>query len=717
MKHFFSLIASTALLYSSEYKIDLMDDVFGLDLYDLKSIKVTSASKSLQTLNFTPAKMIVISKEQIEDRGYRGLDELLNDLPGIQVMRYADSGILNQIGIRGVMGTNYFKVLQDGIEIDQSDGEVLSHSMQYPLMGIERVEVLYGAASVVYGADALSGVINLISSKTPDGEIGFSRGQDGYIYTYGVKSIPLMEGRLSLKAHYHRDQDYDLEKEYPEDFWYKDVKLGSTIIQSAQNREFDFQPHISKSIAARYENGGLELGANYRYSSESTLIAMNQGNSTSNIFDNDANLNTALMGYYGRYTTRLFDDIHSTTTLSYDSTELLIDSYFINKYTAYKPGYKYSKSERYALEETLSTKVENHDLLLGFSHEWFDSTPMTMDLASPSLSQTLYYAGTNDTIEAPIFNVRWRNNAVYLQDQIALNDNLQLSLAGRYDQSSEYGSTFNPRIALIHSTEAMTHKLIYSQAYLAPSNYQKYKMYGSPLEIESDGTYTTSRFRVANPDLKPEKSKSIEYDMDWYLSQNDQLSFSIYYSSIKDIISNEESLPDKANFIPNTIIEDRNGSGGAVGADNSTKAILYGGDISYAGHSFFSGYDLSYWANYSYIDGKIKYTYDYTIPYSSAHVLKGGGTLRYGSWRFSPSFRWVSPIQAAPYDNGVLASVNGHFVTNLYGSYAFDKQTKISLKVDNLLDEHYYGVRYNSSSKYQSPQDTRMFSIALSMSI
>ncbi len=702
MKLFLSLIASFSLLAANEYKIDLMDDVFGLDLYDLQQLKVTSASKSLQSLNFTPAKMIVISKEQIEDRGYRGLDELLNDLPGIQVMRYADSGILNQVGIRGVMGTNYFKVLQDGIEIDQSDGEILSHSMQYPLFGIERVEVLYGPASVVYGADAMSGVINLISSKTPDDEIGFVGGRDGYHYAYGVKSIPLMDGVLSLKAHYHHDQDYDLEKEYPNDF-----------IVSSRNNEFDFQPHISKSIAARYENGGLELGANYRYSSESTLIAMNQGNSTSNIFDNDANLNTALLGYYGRYTGKIADDIQSMTTLSYDSTELLIDSYFINKYTGYKPGYKYSKSERYAFEETLSTKVENHDLLLGFSHEWFESTPMTMDLPSPSLSQTIYYATTTgiSNIEAPIFNIQWTNKALYLQDQIALSENLQLSLAGRYDQNSEYGSTFNPRFALIHSTEEMTHKLIYSQAYLAPSNYQKYKMYGNPLVSNGDGTYTTPRFRVANPDLKPEKSKNIEYDMDWFLTQNDQLSFSMYYSTIKDIISNEEFLPEKANFIPNTTIIE------TVGAANSTKAVLYGGDIGYQGHSYFAGYDVSYWANYSYIDGKIKYTYDYTIPYSSKHVFKGGGTLRYGDWRFSPSLRWVSPIQSAPYDNGIVATVNGHLITNIFSSYDVDKRTKISLKVDNLFDEHYYGVRYNSSSKYQSPQDTRMFTIAFTMSI
>lgn len=692
MKLLLSLISASCLLYPNEYKIDLMDDVFSLDLYQLQNIKVRSASKSEQSLNFTPAKMIVISKEQIEDRGYRGLDELLNDLPGIQVMRYADSGILNQIGIRGVMGTNYFKILQDGIEIDQTDGEVLSHSMQYPLFGIDRVEILYGPASVVYGADAFSGVINLISSKQPSDEIGLSMGQKGYRYLYGVKSIPLFGGDLTLKAHYHNDQDYDLEKDYPKDF-----------IVSARNKEFDFQPHISKSFGARYENSGFELGANYRYSSESTLIAMNGGNSLSNIFDDNSNLDTQLLGVYGRYNTRLANDVGSTITLSFDSTELLEGSYFINKYTAYRPGYKYSKSERYAIEETLTKTFGDHHLLVGIQFEQFESIPMTIDLPTPSYSGTVYFGGSN--IVAPIYDIRWNNKAIYLQDQIVLDENWQLSLAGRFDHSSDYGATLNPRIALIHSTGALTQKLIYSQAFLAPSNYQKYKIYGNPLqEIGNSGTYTTDRYRVANPDLQPEKSKNYEYDLEWFLTPNDQISFSIYYSTIKDIISNEESLPNKAHFIPNTTILD------PVGAENSTRARLYGGELSYQGHSYFSGFDLSYWGNYSYVDGEIDYIYDYPLPYSASHIFKAGSTLRYSNWRISPSMRWASPIMAAPYDDGKLARVRGYCIANLYASYDITQNMKISLTINNLFDEHYYGVRYNSSSKYLSPQDTRMIS-------
>lgn len=688
------LFISSSLLFANDYKFDLMDDVFDLNLEQLQQIKVNSASKYSQNLNFTPAKMIVITKEQIEQRGYRSIDELLNDLPAIQILNHADSGIMNQIGIRGIMGNNYFKILQDGIEINQTDGEIMSVSMQYPLFGVERVEILYGAVSVVYGADAMSGVINIISSSKENGQAGVWAGERGYKYLYATQALKLDEGLFSYKAHFHTDQNYNFGKEYPSDYW--------------GNGSFDFQPQETKSLNLRYEKDGFDMGINYRYFSESTLTAMNGKNSLSNIFDKNANLNSELFSAFTRYKTTLFDDIESTTTLSYDSTELLKDSYFRNIYTSYEPGYKYSKSQRYSIEETLNKTYENHNFTFGTSIEWFKSIPMTYDLPTQSLSN-VYIKGSNEELEAPIFEEKWNNIAFYLQDQIILDENFQLSLAGRYDNSSSYESTFNPRVALIYSKDSLTQKLIYSQAFLAPSNYNKYKIYGTPLETNTlnDGNkYQTDTFRVANPDLKPEKSKSYEYTLDFLLSKNDLISFSIYYTTIKDLILIEEKMPEQTNFIPNTTIIDPRGS------KNAANSYIYGSDISYNGHSYFSGYDLNYWFNYSYIDGKIDYDYDYDLPFLAQNIFKAGTTLKYRDLTISPSIKWLSPITASHYTDGQLSRVDGYFISNLYGSYSLDKKQKISLKIDNLFDKHYYGVRYNTSSKYVTPQNTRMISLA-----
>ena len=684
----------TSLLKADDYKFDLMNDIFDLDLEQLQQIKVNSASKTSQSLNLTPAKMIVVTKEQIEQRGYRSLDELLNDLPAIQILNHADSGIMNQIGIRGIMGNNYFKILQDGIEINQTDGEIMSTSMQYPLFGIERVEILYGAASVVYGADAMSGVINLISSQKEGGQAGVWAGERGYKYIYATQGLKVNDGLFSYKAHFHTDQDYNFDKEYSEDYW------GSG--------SHDFQPQETKSLNLRYEKDGFDIGINYRYFSESTLIAMNRKNSILNTFDEDANLNSELFNTYARYKTTIFDEIDSTTTLSYESTELLNNSYFKNLYTSYEEGYKYSKSQKYSIEETLNKTYKNHNLTFGSSIEWFESIPMTYDLPTPSLSNT-YIKGSNNEIKAPIYNEKWNNIAFYLQDQIILSDNFQLSIASRYDKSSSYESSFNPRVALIHSQDALTQKLIYSQAFLAPSNYNKYKIYGTPLEANTlaDGNkYQTDTFRVANPDLKPEKSKSYEYAFDYLLSKNDLVSFSVYYTNIDSLILIEEKMPEQKDFIPNTTILDPRGS------KNAATSEIYGGDISYNAHSYFSGYDLNYWLNYSYIDGKINYEYDYDLPFLAQNIFKAGTTFKHKEFTLTPSIRWVSPVTASYYKDDELARVDSYFISNLYGSYSTDKKQKVSLKIDNLFDEHYYGVRYNTSSKYVTPQNTRMTSLA-----
>lgn len=688
------LLVCSSLLLANDYKFDLMNDIFDLDLEQLQQMKVNSASKTTQNLNLTPSKMIIITKEQIEQRGYRSLNELLNDLPSIQILNHADSGIMNQIGIRGVMGNNYFKILQDGIEINQTNGEIISASMQYPLFGIERVEILYGAASVVYGADALSGVINLISSTKESGQAGVWAGERGYKYIYANQNIKLNDGLFSYKAHFHTDQDYNFDKEYSSDYWAR----GSQ----------DFQPQETKSLNLKYEKDNWDIGADYRYFSESTLIAMNRKNSLSNIFDNDSNLNYELFNTYARYKATLFNDIESTTTLSYKSTELLKDSYFKNIYTSYAPGYKYSKSERYALEETLNKIYKNNNFTFGTSVEWFNSIPMTYDLSTQSLSNA-YIKGSNNEIVAPIYEETWNNIAFYLQDQITLNDEFQLSLAARYDNNSSYGSTINSRIALIYSKDSLTQKLIYSQAFLAPSNYNKYKIYGTALEPNTlgDGNkYQTDTFRVANPDLNPEKSKSYEYNVDYLLSRNDLVSFSTYYTTIEDLILIEEKIPELKYYLPNTTILDPRG------AKNAASSYIYGGDISYNAHSYFSGYDINYWLNYSFVDGKIDYDYDYDLPFFAQNIFKAGTTLKLKDITVSPSLRWVSPVNASYYVNDELAKVDSYMVSDFYSSYALDKKQKISLKVDNLFDTHYYGVRYNTSSKYVTPQNTRTMFLA-----
>ncbi len=698
MKKIGAIIFFAISLMANE--LDLLDDIFDMDLATLKDTKIELASKSLQSLDKSPARIIVITKEQIRSRGYRSLEDLLNDLPAFQILRHADSGIINQVGIRGIMGNNYFKIMQDGIEINQSDGEILSVAMQYPLMGIERVEISYGAAGVIYGSDTVSGIINLVTQTKEGGDIGIWYGEQNYKYIYLNQALKLRDTTISYRAHYHKDGDYKLYKYYPDD--YKD------------KNNVNFKPQESKSLGVSLVNGGFEAGASYRYSSESTFISMSGKNAlpSNNIADKDANLDTELMMAYVKYSSPMFLGIESQSSISYDSTELLDRSYFRNKYTSNKEGHKYSKSYRVELEQVFNKNIANHNLTLGLSYEKYNSTPMTYDLATkddrnPILGKK---SPSLPDIAVPIYELSWDIKSIFLQDQISLGEDLDLSLAIRYDDSSSYESSLNPRVALIHTYNNLTQKLIYSQAYLAPSTYNKYKLYGTPLEDDGSGNLIVKDFRVANDNLEPEKSKTIEYNLDYMLSQNQLISFSSYYTKIDGMINIEAPLSGKEDFFGNgvKILS-------AKGASNVANAGIYGADISYIGHSYFTGYDIDYWLSYSYVDGEVKEGgKSFKAYFSSKHMLKAGGTFKYQKFSITPSFRWLSPIKAAPYEDSgeyLERSVNGYALANLFINHDLSKAQSISLRVDNLFDKHYYGVRYNSSSKYRSPQESRRFSL------
>ena len=165
-------------------------------------------------------------------------------------------------------------------------------------------------------------------------------------------------------------------------------------------------------------------------------------------------------------------------------------------------------------------------------------------------------------------------------------------------------------------------------------------------------------------------------------------------------------MPEQKYYLPNTTILDPRGS------KNAANSYIYGGDISYNAHSYFSGYEINYWLNYSFVDGRINYEYDYDLPFFAQNIFKAGTTFKQKDITVSPSLRWVSPINASYYVNDELATVDSYIVSDLYSSYALDKKQKISFKVDNLFDKHYYGVRYNTSSKYETPQNTRTMFLA-----
>ncbi len=154
-----ALLASTLSLYAAPST--------------LAPITVTSALKTRQSLQNVTDNLSVITADEIKDRGYKTLTDALSSLPGITINRNGGLGQTSTIKLRGMDGKRLLVVV-DGIRYNDPtslSGAQFEHIL---IDNIARIEVIKGAQSGVWGADASAGVINIVTKKAADGFVAGS---------------------------------------------------------------------------------------------------------------------------------------------------------------------------------------------------------------------------------------------------------------------------------------------------------------------------------------------------------------------------------------------------------------------------------------------------------------------------------------------------------------------------------------------------------------
>ncbi len=131
-------------------------------LAELRRTPVQVASRLSQDPRWAPAKVVVLTGEDLRRRGYLDLDEVLHDLAGFDFERGFGSH-WTQIYMRGQRSTNSdrFLFLWDGVIQNDIWAQVAWLERQFPLSAIERIEIMYGPASLLYGSNALSGIVSI----------------------------------------------------------------------------------------------------------------------------------------------------------------------------------------------------------------------------------------------------------------------------------------------------------------------------------------------------------------------------------------------------------------------------------------------------------------------------------------------------------------------------------------------------------------------------
>ncbi|MGV3558748.1 TonB-dependent receptor plug domain-containing protein [Larkinella arboricola] len=188
-------------------------------------VQVTSVSKRAENLLYVPATVVVLTQKDLVQRGYQTLEQALHDLPGFDMIKGNGLGYSNfyQRGYRSTSNDRTL-ILIDGVE----ENDLVSNSVliapQYPLSDIERIEVIYGPASTMYGANAFMGVINIITRNFrelpgPGRQVAFTgqmrAGSLQRQHVDGVLTAKTPDVALSVTGRYFRSEEMDLSR-YPE---------------------------------------------------------------------------------------------------------------------------------------------------------------------------------------------------------------------------------------------------------------------------------------------------------------------------------------------------------------------------------------------------------------------------------------------------------------------------------------------------------------------
>lgn len=255
---------------SFAYADDGGDDLESLDLEQLLALEITGPTLSEEPLAEVPATVIVLDRAELAERGYVELADILDDLPGMDVARgWGDHWYASYMrGHRTIYGSQYL-VLVDGMIFN----DLMFHDDEtplatFPLTAVERIEVVYGPVSAIYGANAVAGVIHIVTRRARDRDgtsvsttlAGGSldrRVADGtVIHRQGALAV-----RASARVETGSVDDRTSERyEYTKRTYYLDRRLWGGFVDNPEIAGFQSRHHLT-ALDARAWLGDVEIGA------------------------------------------------------------------------------------------------------------------------------------------------------------------------------------------------------------------------------------------------------------------------------------------------------------------------------------------------------------------------------------------------------------------------------------------------------------------------
>lgn len=524
-----------------------VDKLMALSLLELINTPVVTASRQLETRDRTPSHIVVVTREQIRDRRYKNLADLLEDMPGVDFQRGTKSSQFNQFAVQGSLGPNKLMIMLDGVRIGHPAGGNIPVAENLALYHAKQVEFLYGPAAALYGADAVAGVVNIITERADRQDASWVEVGAG---RFGARETSFMAGykndllALNLGGHLQKSERAPLQDFYPDEFRKMDAKVGATVLTPAAARE-DYRGAIdSHSLFARLDLGKDLTFGFYRNQFQS-LTSTGDPPATALYLD-DSRWITTSDTVYGKYRFDLAANLSGELLIDYSRMEVDPQAKYNNSYNNFTNGYSYVLGERLSIEQNLNWKLDDrHRIQAGVGYQKHyaietASLPSPYDTNKDADDQGYLYPNT--TLPLQIYDADFDSYSLYAQLQSDWNRQWSTMAGVRLDHHSDYGRTLNPRIGSVwRVSERHVLKALYGEAFRAPSPEEYLSSFGVFDGSQVNGLYRGVGFRVPNFQLEPEKSKTISLSWDWRPQQNLNFVTNVYSSQIKNLIVTQPS--------------------------------------------------------------------------------------------------------------------------------------------------------------------------------
>lgn len=620
-----------------------VDDFFAMSPAELAATSVTIATGTPKPIFQSAAVTSVITAEQIKSMGATELHEVLETVPGVHASLQRSTYDYNY-SFRGIQNAtnSQLLIMLNGTRITTPFRGTTMSGMELPVEAIQRVEVIRGPGSALYGADAFAGVINIITKKAKDidgTKVGARVGDHGTQSGWGQHGAQWAGWDVATSLQYqHTSGD--------------DGRILNADAQTAKDNAFGTHAsHAPGSMNTRYEtfNGHLNLQRKHWDLGFWAFNEINGGTRAGVNSTLDPTGKTNGEQYLGdvRFSTEdWFDDLELTAHLSYLQADFnAAFQLFPNNANLPVTGTgNIDNSLDPSLPRTLFPNGVNNNLgriekipaiELGSVYRGWDNHSLRLgtgfryeEITTSDRRNFGYGAPLPAVVNGTLTDVTG-TQFVYLpdthrsiwsavaQDEWQFAKNWQLTAGVRYDNYSDFGSTVNPRAALVWDiNEQLTSKLLYGKAFRAP-NFSEQGSQNNPVI-------------VGNKQLKPETINTVEWAIDYRPFSTLRTAANLYYYEIENLIA-----------IP----------AGSVTFQNSGKQNGYGTELEW---NWQATENWNVMGNYAWQNARNNATGSRVTGVPEHHVYTAVAWQFLPHWQLQPQVNWIGSRTSALNDHRAL---------------------------------------------------------------